>query len=147
MVYKDLQRFPPYAVSLIALDPGLIPLDSQPSVGSSADMTRKTNSNSIISNPMIEQYLPLIIQLLSGAVGGNIVGAIAKKLSMGPLLNSILGILGGGIGSQILAMLNLSATSGGTFDLNTILTQIGAGGAGGGLLMAIIGLIRSFFKK
>ena len=44
----------------------------------------------------------LIISLVSGAAGGNIVGALVKKISLGVLGNSLAGILGGGIGSQIL---------------------------------------------
>ena len=37
----------------------------------------------------------LIIQLVSGAVGGNIGGAIFKNLSLGTTGNSIAGIIGG----------------------------------------------------
>jgi uncharacterized membrane protein YeaQ/YmgE (transglycosylase-associated protein family) len=44
--------------------------------------------------------MELIISLLSGAVGGNLAGAVLKKSSMGTLWNSVLGILGGGIGGQ-----------------------------------------------
>ena len=47
----------------------------------------------------------LIISLLSGAAGGNIVGKVLKNLDLGPIGNSIAGILGGGLGSQILASL------------------------------------------
>jgi ABC-type uncharacterized transport system permease subunit len=49
-----------------------------------------------------ERLLPLIIQLVSGAVGGNIAGAALKNLSLGTVLNSIFGILGGGIGGAAL---------------------------------------------
>ena len=45
----------------------------------------------------------LIIQLISGAIGGNAVGAAAKESSLGPLGNTIAGALGGGIGGQILS--------------------------------------------
>ena len=38
--------------------------------------------------------LPLIIQLVSGAIGGNIAGGALKNLSLGPLGNSIAGIVG-----------------------------------------------------
>ena len=41
--------------------------------------------------------IPLIIQLISGAVGGNIAGAILKNLNLGPIGNSIAGIVGGGL--------------------------------------------------
>jgi uncharacterized membrane protein YeaQ/YmgE (transglycosylase-associated protein family) len=45
--------------------------------------------------------IPLIIQLISGAVGGNIAGAILKNLNLGPIGNSIAGIVGGGIGVAV----------------------------------------------
>jgi len=44
--------------------------------------------------------IPLIIQLISGAVDGNIAGAILKNLNLGPIGNSIAGIVGGGIGGE-----------------------------------------------
>lgn len=50
----------------------------------------------------------LIIQLISGALGGNIAGALFKNISLGSLGNSIAGIVGGGLGGQILgSLLNL----------------------------------------
>ena len=53
----------------------------------------------------MEEYLPLIIQLVSGAVGGNLAGSLMKKFSLGTLGNSIVGILGGGLGGQLLGMM------------------------------------------
>ena len=50
----------------------------------------------------MENLLPLIVQLLSGALGGNVAGSLMKNLSMGTLLNSVVGILGGGIGGKVL---------------------------------------------
>ena len=44
----------------------------------------------------MEGLIPILINLASGAVGGNLAGALMKNLSMGTLWNSILGILGGG---------------------------------------------------
>ena len=41
--------------------------------------------------------IPLIIQLISGAVGGNLAGAILKNLNLGSIGNSIAGIVGGGL--------------------------------------------------
>ncbi len=91
--------------------------------------------------------IPLIIQLVSGAAGGNIAGGLLKKLNLGVLGNSIAGILGGGIGGQILGWLGLGGGGGGSLDLQSILASIGAGGAGGGVLMAIIGAIKSALGK
>ena len=88
--------------------------------------------------------LPLIIQLLSGAAGGNIAGSLMKNLSLGTLGNSIAGILGGGLGGQLLGMLGLATTGdAGAMDLGGIIGSIAGGGVGGGVLMAIVGLIKN----
>jgi hypothetical protein len=91
----------------------------------------------------------LIIQLVSGAVGGNLAGALLKKLDLGPIGNSIVGILGGGVGGQLLGMLGLGGAGAGSgaLDLGTILSSIAGGGVGGGVLMAIIGAIRNAMGK
>ncbi len=44
--------------------------------------------------------IALIIQLLSGAAGGNLAGKLIKKIDLGTLGNSIAGILGGGLGGS-----------------------------------------------
>ena len=44
----------------------------------------------------------LIIQLISGAVGGNAAGLLNKAKSLGPLLNTILGAVGGAGGGALL---------------------------------------------
>ena len=93
----------------------------------------------------MEEYLPLIIQLISGAVGGNIAGSLLKNASLGKVGNSILGILGGGIGGYLLSILGID-TSGG-MDIAGILGSIAGGGVGGGVLMAIIGLIKKAISK
>lgn len=91
--------------------------------------------------------MDLIIQLLSGAVGGNIAGAAMKKYSLGTIGNSLVGILGGGLGGQVLGALGIGAATGGGMDIGSILASIGGGGVGGGILMAIIGVIRQMIKK
>ena len=47
----------------------------------------------------------LIISLLSGALGGNLAGKAMPNNSLGTLWNSVAGIAGGGIGSQVLGAL------------------------------------------
>ena len=47
----------------------------------------------------------LIIQLISGAVGGNIAGAAMKQYNLGTIGNSIAGLIGGGAGAQIIGAL------------------------------------------
>lgn len=94
----------------------------------------------------MESLLPLIIQLISGAAGGNFAGSLMKNLSLGTIGNSLAGILGGGIGGQLLGMLGM-ATGAGEMDLGGIIGSIASGGVGGGAVMAIIGLIKKAMAK
>ena len=90
--------------------------------------------------------MELIIGLVSGALGGNAAGALMKNASLGVLGNSVVGILGGGIGALVLNAIGVggmgaeAADAG--LDLQTVLGQVAAGGAGGGVLMAIIGVVK-----
>ena len=88
--------------------------------------------------------ISLIIQVISGAVGGNVAGAAMKESSLGTLGNSIAGIVGGGLGGTILqAVMGTAAAGGGGLDLQSILTNVAGGGVGGAILMAIIGIIKN----
>jgi uncharacterized membrane protein YeaQ/YmgE (transglycosylase-associated protein family) len=94
----------------------------------------------------MDSLLPLIIQLVSGAVGGNLAGAALKNLSLGTALNSVVGILGGGLGGQLLGMLGVS-TGGGEMDIAGIVGSIAGGGVGGAVLLAVIGAIKKAMGK
>jgi len=92
--------------------------------------------------------LPMIISLVSGAAGGNVAGALMKKFSMGTALNSIVGILGGGLGKTILGALGMggmaaAGDAGSAMDIGSILSAVAGGGVGGGALMAIIGVVKN----
>lgn len=90
----------------------------------------------------------LLIQLVSGAVGGNVAGAALKKQSLGTVGNSIAGILGGGLGGQILAMLGVGGTAAaGGLDLGSIVSSVAGGGVGGAVVMIIVGLIKQAMSK
>lgn len=95
--------------------------------------------------------LPLIIQLVSGAVGGNVAGSLMKNMSLGTLGNSIAGIAGGGLGGQLLGMLGLggaaAAANSTGMDITSILGSVAGGGVGGGVVMAIVGMIRNAMGK
>ena len=103
--------------------------------------------------------LTLIVQLVSGAIGGNLAGSLMKNLSLGTLWNSVSGIVGGFAGGKILEMLTgaegtgealaaaaESVTSSG-FDLGGTLKEVAGGGVGGGVVMAIIGFIKKSMNK
>lgn len=99
----------------------------------------------------MEAYLPLIIQLISGAAGGNITGAILKNLNLGVLGNSLAGIVGGGLGGQLLGpilgpALGAAAASG-ALDPMAILSQVASGGVGGGVVMLIVGILKRMFAR
>ena len=94
--------------------------------------------------------LSLIIQLVSGAVGGNLAGKVMPDSSMGTLWNSIAGIAGGGLGGQVLGMLVPSlgaAAASGSMDIGSILGTVAGGGVGGGIVMAVIGMIKKAMAK
>jgi uncharacterized membrane protein YeaQ/YmgE (transglycosylase-associated protein family) len=88
----------------------------------------------------------LLVQLISGAIGGNAAGAVLKKSSLGTVGNSIAGILGGGVGAQILAVLGAGGTAAGapgaSLGIESIVSNVAGGGVGGAVLIAIIGAIR-----
>lgn len=90
----------------------------------------------------------LIIQLIAGAIGGNAAGAAMKDKSLGTLGNTIAGVLGGGVGGQLLSAVMgggaAAATSG--MDIGAIVQQIAGGGIGGAILMAIVGMIKNMNK-
>ena len=91
----------------------------------------------------------LIISLISGAVGGNGAGALLKNLSLGTLGNSIVGILGGGLGSTLIGMLgggDVAAAASG-MDIGSIISSVASGGVGGGVLMAIVGVLKGMMAK
>jgi uncharacterized membrane protein YeaQ/YmgE (transglycosylase-associated protein family) len=94
-------------------------------------------------------WMPIIIQLISGGVGGNIAGALLKKFNLGPLGNTIAGILGGVGGGQLLSMLMNAAApaASGGLDMSSILSSVGGGGIGGAVIMVVVGLIKAQMSK
>ncbi|MBO0763402.1 MAG: hypothetical protein J2P50_02240 [Hyphomicrobiaceae bacterium] len=88
----------------------------------------------------------LLVQLLSGAVGGNVAGGLSRTGGMGAPGNTLAGAVGGGIGGQILSvLLSLAAArnSAGSLDIPGFVSQLLAGGLSGGVLTAILNMIRA----
>ena len=90
----------------------------------------------------MESLLPLILQLVAGAVGGNVGGAAMKNSSLGGLGNTIAGALGGVGGGSLLGPLLGMASTGG-FDIG----NIAASGVGGIVLQIVAGLIKGAMNK
>ncbi len=87
----------------------------------------------------------ILIQLVSGAVGGAGAGKAMPKLSLGKIGDIVAGIVGGGLGGQILGALGVGATTAasGNLDIGSILGSILGGGVGGGALMAIVSTVKN----
>lgn len=90
--------------------------------------------------------MTLVINLISGAVGGNIAGAAMKDKSLGPLLNSVVGVLGGGAGAGILKMLGMAVNEGG-LDVQAVMSSVASGGVGGAVMLVVIAMIKGMMKK
>ena len=88
----------------------------------------------------------LIIQLVSGGLGGAGAGKVLPKLSLGNIGNIIAGIVGGVGGGQLLGLLGIGSSAGG-LDIGGILTSILGGGVGGGALMAIVSGLKGLVSK
>lgn len=92
----------------------------------------------------------LLLQLISGAAGGNIAGALLKQANLGPVGNTIVGIVGGLIGGQIGGMISGAATataSAGGFDMGQLLPGLISGAGGGAVLTGIVGMIKNAMAK
>src|SRR5262245_3892921 len=90
--------------------------------------------------------LGLIISLICGAVGGIIAGHLLKNFSLGTLLNSIVGIVGGGLGATLLGLSSITAGADpptATFDIGVLIGNIASSIVGGGILMVIIGMLKN----
>lgn len=83
----------------------------------------------------------ILISVLLGAAGGNLAGALIKKLDLGPVANSISGMIGGGMGSQILqSALSSSAEA-------SMASSIIGGIIGGMLVMSLVGIIKRSWRQ
>ncbi|KKC32271.1 hypothetical protein [Devosia psychrophila] len=105
----------------------------------------------------MEVILPILIQLIAGGAGGNIIGQVVKSLNLGTAGNSIVGAVGGiavtwlagmipGLGGLVGAAAGAAGTTGGV-DFAALAGQGATGLVGGGILTAIAGLIKSNMAK
>ena len=76
----------------------------------------------------------LLINLAIGAAGCNLAGLALKAKSLGYLWNSVVGILGGGLGYFVLGLIGAGGSS--------IIMQIIAAFLGGAVLLFVVSLFR-----
>lgn len=101
----------------------------------------------------MEIIVPILVQLIAGGAGGNVIGQIVKSLSLGPAGNTIVGAIGGVVGTWLagripgLDSLVGAATTTGGLDMGALAGQGAAGLVSGGVLTAIAGVIKSAMAK
>ncbi len=83
----------------------------------------------------MEAFVPLITQLISGAIGGNAVAAILKQQATSIIVRTIIGAIGG-IGGGLLMQ-----AFGGEAGLSNLVANGIGGLIGGGVLQAIAGVV------
>ena len=93
--------------------------------------------------------ISLLMPLISGAAGGNLVGGTLKKFNLGSLGNSLAGLVGAGVGSLVIGnLLGLPMPAGGVDpDGAALLSQVLGGGAGGGLLTIIVSILEKALSR
>ena len=107
----------------------------------------------------MESIVPIIVQLIAGAVGGGALGQVAKNLNMGATVNLIVGAVGGVGGTWLAAMIpgldglvgaaSTMATDGTAetmasgLDIGALVGQGATGLVGGGILTGVAGLVKN----
>jgi hypothetical protein len=103
--------------------------------------------------------IPIIVQLIGGGVGGNVIAQLVKSLNLGPVGNTIAGAIGGLIltwvagkvpGLDGLVGAVASSTGGaaaGGVDVGALAGQGISGIVGGAVLTAIAGAIKNATAK
>jgi uncharacterized membrane protein YeaQ/YmgE (transglycosylase-associated protein family) len=88
----------------------------------------------------------ILINLVTGALGGIGAGKASPTFDLGMVGNIIAGLVGGGVLGQIVTLVwpsVVTAVQSGNVSVSGIVSQVIAGGAGGAILTAIIGAIKN----
>lgn len=96
--------------------------------------------------------MELLVSLIAGAIGGNLVAGLMKNHNLGLMINSFAGVIGGGLGGQVLAAIGAgglahSATVGGALDPAALAGQVAAGGLGGAAFLVTLGTMRNLMTR
>lgn len=90
----------------------------------------------------------LVTNLISGLIGGNLLGAAWKEKSLGAIGNSIAGLIGGAAGGYIAQAVGVLNSMGmADMTVGSILGNVGSGVVGGAVLTAIFGIIKKAVSK
>lgn len=92
----------------------------------------------------MENLLPIIIQVVTGIIGGNAVSGGLKQTALNAVGRTIAGAVGGVGGSAILAMLGGGGIEGA---LGALAGSAVSGAVGGGIVSGGLGAILGMLKK
>jgi hypothetical protein len=87
----------------------------------------------------MEALLPIIVQAVTGVLGGEAIGAVVKKAAMGHGAKILSGIIGGVGGGAL-----LSSMGGDAGALGGLLGDAVGGAVGGGVLTGSVGVVARF---
>lgn len=117
-------------------------------------------SHGVQKRDIMEVIVPILVQLIAGGAGGNVIGQIVKSLNLGPTGNTIAGAVGGVGGTWLASLIpGLSGLVGGAsaaaatgaatggLDIGALVGQGATGLVGGGILTAIAGMIKTATAK
>jgi hypothetical protein len=98
----------------------------------------------------MEALLPIIIQVVTGIIGGQAVGAAFKQAAMGQLPKILAGAVGGVGGGALLGSLlgggaGMDPAAGGA--MGGLLGDVIGGAGGGAILTGIVGAVMGAMKK
>ena len=88
----------------------------------------------------------ILINLISGALGGVAAGKSSPTFDLGTIGNIISGLVGGGVLGQIVTLALpsvMAAVQSGNLSVGGVVSQLVAGGAGGAILTAVIGAVKN----
>lgn len=91
-----------------------------------------------LNNPIVQWAIKLIV----GAIGSNGVAAAIKKFNLGPIVNTIIGLVGGAAGGTILDQVMGTGAA-----MPEVAQEAAGAGAGGAGLMVIAGILSQMMNK
>jgi hypothetical protein len=110
----------------------------------------------------MEAIIAIIVQLIGGGIGGNVLGQLVKRVNLGPTGNTIAGAIGGLVATWLASYIPglnglvgaaasaaaaggdaTTAAAGGGLDIGALAGQGVVGIVGGGILTAIVGAIKN----
>lgn len=93
------------------------------------------------------EIVGLVVDVVSGAVGGNLAGLAWREKSLGFWGNTIVGIIGGALGTYFMHEANfLGELSMTTISVGSVLGAAGVSAFFGAVLTGIVGVIKGAFK-